>query len=153
MYKLALLAQAKDERKQEEEPGTDEKPTGAYAERLGEILNQRTRDASKKAATEWIKIDLLRKSSVGLVRITSTAANKAFIEGAKVYVDGALCGTVGALAPTSVNVECTSTLVGSVVVVAITTSDSVTKIYACEIEVYEGWYMSRSYTLIARLDN
>ena len=57
----------------------------------------------------------------------------------KVLVDGSLCGTVGSMdSATFVDVECSSTILGSVVVIYITTSDSVTKISACEIEVYEG---------------
>lgn len=96
-------------------------------------------DANSKNAQEWLKVDLLRKRRVGLVRIRATNSDKTFIEGAKVYVDGGLCGTVGSLGTgTIVDVTCSATLEGSVVVVIITTSDSVTKISACEIEVYEG---------------
>ena len=94
---------------------------------------------ANKAAKEWIKVDLFKEYNIALVRIYNTNSLKTFIEGAKVLVDGSLCGTVGSMGTASfVDVHCSSTILGSVVVVYLTTSESVTKISACEIEVYEG---------------
>lgn len=96
-------------------------------------------NAANKNTQEWIKVDLMREYNVGLVRIFATNSDKTFIEGAKVLVDGALCGTVGSMGSASfVDVSCATAITGSVVVVYITTSDTVTKISACEIEVYES---------------
>ena len=59
--------------------------------------------------------------------------------GAKILVDGEECGTVGTFGSASyVDVQCSSTLQGSHIVLYLTTSDSVTKLSLCEIEVYEG---------------
>ena len=92
-----------------------------------------------KADKEWIKVDLFKEYNIGLVRIYNTNSLKTFIEGAKVLVDGSLCGTVGSMGTASfIDVQCSSTILGSVVVVYITTTDTITKISACEIEIYEG---------------
>ena len=54
-------------------------------------------------------------------------------------MDGENCGTVGKFGTAMYyDVKCTKSLWGSHVVVYLTTSDTVTQLIICEIEVYEG---------------
>ena len=57
---------------------------------------------------------------------------------AVVLVDGEECGTVGTFGDSSYyDVKCSTGLWGSYVVVYLATSDAVTQLAACEIEIYE----------------
>ena len=58
---------------------------------------------------------------------------------AVVLVDGETCGTVGKFGSAAYyDVKCTTSLWGSHVLVYLATSDTVTQLTICEIEIYEG---------------